>query len=184
MLKRLAPPLAVLLTILLDTAIIPAFYYGRYLIPLTLIVVISIGTLLGRMNGLLYGMITGLLLDVTAGTLGMKFIPYMLIGFLIGFLLDEQPEITRSMERSERIQLIAVRAIWIFALVAVYEIVMLVYQYFSTAIFEWKYVRDLLLRTGAVTLLCLLLQPLFHRLFMGKAAFTAGNRTTREVRHF
>lgn len=184
MLKRLAPPLAVLLSILLDTAVIPAFYCGRYLIPLTLIVVISIGTLMGRMYGLLYGMITGLLLDVTAGTLGMKFIPYMIIGFLIGFLLDEQPEITRNMEKGERIQLIAVRAIWIFVLVAVYEIVMMIYQYFSTAIFEWKYVRDLLLRTGGVTLLCLMLQPMFRRLFIGRAASAAAGRTTREVRRF
>ena len=162
MLKRFAPPLAVLLSILLDTAVIPAFYCGRYLIPLTLITVICIGVVLGRMNGVLYGLITGLLLDVSAGTLGMKFIPYMLIGFLIGFLLDEQPEITRSMEKSERIQLVAVQAIWIFVLVLVHEIVMLIYQYFSTAIFEWKYVRDLLLRTGAVTLLCLLLQPMYQ----------------------
>ena len=184
MLKKIAPPLAVLLSILLDTAVIPAFYCGRYLIALTLITVIGIGVVLGRMNGLLYGMITGLLLDVTAGTLGMKFIPYMLIGFLIGFLLDEQPEITRSMEKSERIQLIAVHAIWIFVLVAAHEIVMMIYQYFSTAIFEWKYVRDLLLRTGVVTLLCLLLQPMYRRMFIGKARYASSARTTREVRHF
>lgn len=184
MLKKLAPPLAVLLSLLLDTAIIPVFYYGQYLIPLTLITVISIGVLMGRMNGMLYGMISGLLLDVTAGTLGMKFVPYLLIGFLIGFLLDEQPEITRSMEKSERIQLIAVHAIWIFALVALYEIVMLVIQYFNTAIFEWRYVLNLVLRTGAVTLLCLLLQPFFRRIFLGKASVKTAGRSTREVKHF
>ena len=183
MLKRLAPLLAVLLSILLDTAVIPAFYYGRYLIPLTLIVVIAIGVQLGRMSGMLYGMITGLLLDVTAGTLGMKLIPYLMIGFLIGFLLDGQPEITRNTQKGERIQLIAVRAIWIFALVVVYEIIMMIYQYFSTAIFEWKYVRDLLIRTGAVTLLCIALHPFFHRIFIGKADHSS-TRLTREVKHF
>lgn len=182
MLKRLAPPLAVLLSILLDTAIIPVFYNGRYLIPLTLIAVIAIGIQLGRMSGMLYGMITGLLLDVTAGTLGMKLIPYLLIGFLIGFLLDGQPEITRNTQKNERLQLIAVRAIWVFALVVVYEIVMMVYQYFSTAIFEWKYVRDLLIRTGAVTLLSVLLHPFFRRIFIGKDI--SSTRLTREVKHF
>lgn len=184
MLKKLAPPLAVLLSILLDTAIIPAFYYGQYLIATTLIVVICIGVVMGRMNGMLYGMIAGLLLDVTAGTLGMKFVPYLLIGFLIGFLLDEQPEITRSMEKTERYQLIAVRAIWIFVLVALYEIVMLVIQYFNTAIFDWGYVRNLLLRTGAVTLLCLLLQPFFRRIFFGRLRMSTAGRSTREVKHF
>ena len=183
MLKKLAPPLAVLLSILLDTAIIPAFYYGRYLIPLTLIVVISIGVQLGRMSGMLYGMITGLLLDVSAGTLGLKLIPYLLIGFLIGFLLDGQPEITRNTQKSERWQLIAVRAIWIFALVVVYEIVMMIYQYFSTAIFEWKYVRDLLIRTVAVTLLCIALHAFFRRMFIGKADY-GSVRQFREVKHF
>lgn len=184
MLKRLAPPLAVLLSVLLDTAVLPVFYYGRYLIPLSLIVVIAIGIQLGRINGMFFGMLAGLLLDISAGTLGMKFVPYLLIGFLIGFLLDQQPEISRSMDRKERMELLAVRAIWIFALLIIHEVIMLVYQYFSTAIFEWKYVRDLLLRTGATTALCLILYPFFHMIFIGKAHASAGGRATREVKRF
>jgi len=185
LLKRFAPPLAVLLSILLDTAILPVFYYGRYLIPASLIVVILIGIQLGRMNGMLYGMIAGLLLDISTGTLGMNLFPYLLIGFLIGFLLDQQPEISRSSDRKERLQLIAVRVIWIFALLSLYETVILVYQYFSTAIFEWKYVRDLFLRVAAVTALCMLLHPFFHALFIGKTRKTAaGRRAFREVKHF
>ena len=43
MLKRIAPPVMILLAILLDTAVIPIFYAGRFLIPLTLILVILIG---------------------------------------------------------------------------------------------------------------------------------------------
>ena len=184
MLKRLAPLLAVFLSVLLDTAVLPVFYYGRFLLPLSLIVVILIGIQLGRMYGMLYGMIAGLLLDISAGTLGMKLFPYLAIGFLIGFLLDQQPEINRSTERKERFQLIAIRAIWIFVLLLVYEAIMLVYQYFSTAIFEWKYVRDLLLRVFAITALCMLLYPFFHALFIGKSRKAAGTRATREVKHF
>ena len=48
---------------------------------------------LARMRGMLYGMIAGLLMDISAGTLGMKPFPFIIIGFLIGFLLDQQPEI-------------------------------------------------------------------------------------------
>lgn len=184
MLKRLAPLLAVILSVLLDTAILPVFYYGRYLIPISLIVVIAIGIQLGRMSGMLFGLIAGLLLDVSAGTLGMKLLPYLLIGFLIGFLLDQQPEINRSSDRKERLELMAVRFIWIFVLLVIYEIVMLVYQYFSTAIFEWKYVRDLLLRTCATTALCILLHPFFHALFIGRKASPTGKRTIREVKRF
>jgi len=184
LLKKLAPLLAVICSLLWDTAILPAFYCGRYSLPLSLVVVIVIGIQLGRMNGMLYGMIAGLLLDITAGTLGMKLIPYILIGFLIGFLLDQQPEISRSSDRRDRIQLFAVRVIWIFVLVVLHEIVMFVYQYFSTAIFEWKHVADLLLRTVIVTALCMLLHPVFRSIFFGRQNASANGRTTREVKHY
>lgn len=185
MLKRLAPFLTILLGVLLDTAVLPAFYYGRYLIPLSLVIVILIGIQLGRMSGMLYGMIAGLLLDITAGSLGMKLIPYIIIGFLIGFLLDQQPEIDRSMERRERWQLLAVRMIWIAVLVVIHEIVMLVYQYFSTAIFHWIYICDLVIRVVMVTLLCILLYPPFRRIYIGKVnAARVKGRRFREVKHF
>ena len=48
MLKRIAPLLTVLLSVLLDTAVIPVFYCGRFALPLSLIVVILIGVQLGR----------------------------------------------------------------------------------------------------------------------------------------
>ena len=113
MLRKLAPIFTVLLSILLDTAVLPVFYYGRFLVPLSLVAVILCGVQLGRTSGMLYGMIAGLLLDVSAGTLGMKLFPYVAIGFLVGFFLDQQPEISRSMERRERLQRLAVRTIWI-----------------------------------------------------------------------
>ena len=183
MLKRFAPLLTVLLSVLLDTAVIPVFYYGRFVLPLSLIVVILIGVQRGRTYGLLYGMIAGLLLDVTAGTLGMKLFPYLAIGFLIGFLLDQQPEIDRNMDRIERLNILAIRMIWISVLITVYEAVMLVLQYFSTAIFTWVYVGNLAIRVVMITVLTQLLHPAFHRLYVGKAA-QGGGRSTREVKHF
>lgn len=184
MLKKLAPALTLLFSVLLDTAVLPAFYYGRFLVPLSLVVVILCGIQLGRTRGMLYGMIAGLLLDISAGTLGMKLFPYVIIGFLIGFLLDQQPEITRSIERRERIQRYAVRAIWIAVLVLVHEIVMLVYQYFYTAIFRWSYVGDLLLRVAMVTALCMALYSPIHRMYFGKTGAAGKGRNTREVKRF
>ena len=184
MLRRLAPLFAVLITFLLDTAVIPVFYYGRFLVPLTLLVVIETGIQRGRTQGMLYGLIAGVLLDVSAGTLGMKLFPYVIIGFLIGFFLDQQPQIDRSMDRRERTQLMLVRIIWIVALLLVYEIVMLIYQYFNTAVFEWIYVRDLAIRVAGMTALCLIGYPLFRAIYFGKARAAQNGRTTREVKNF
>lgn len=184
MLKRLAPPLTVIISLLLDTAVIPVFYYGRFLIPLSLIVVILIGIQLGRTQGMLWGMVAGLLLDVSAGSLGLKLIPYILIGFLIGFLLDQQPEISRNMDRVERFHLLAIRMIWVGALVLLYEVVMMIYQYFSTAIFTWVYVGNLLLRTVAITALVQLFYPLSRRFWIGKSTVGGKKHSTREVKTF
>lgn len=184
MLKRIAPPILILLSVLLDTAVIPLLYSGRFLVPLSLILVILIGIQLGRTMGMLYGMIAGLLLDISTGYLGMKLFPYVVIGFLIGFLLDQQPQISRAMERIERMQFIAVRLIWVIILVLLHEIVMLVIQYFNTAMFHWEYVLNLLIRSVEITALVQLLYPLTWRLFHGKRRQSADGRSTREVKHF
>lgn len=182
--RKLTPLLTTLLTVLLDSAVIPIFYSGRFCVPLSLIVVILIGIQLGRVTGLLYGAIAGLLLDISTGTIGMKFFPYIAIGFLIGFLLDQQPEIHRGMERIDRIHVIVIRLIWIAVLVLLHEIVMLVIQYFSTAMLRWSYVRTLLLRGLLTTLLVQLFYPLTSRIFRGKAKGLGGGRSTREVKNF
>ena len=168
---------------MLDTAVIPVFYCGHYLVPVSLVVVILIGIQLGRMRGMLFGMITGLILDITCGSMGLKLFPYLAIGFLIGFLLDQQPDTSTAKNGKERFELLAIRAIWIAVLVLLYEIVMLVFQYFSNAVFRWIYVRDLLIRTAMVTALSLLLYNPMRVLFLGRNS-TAGSRRTREVKRF
>ena len=69
-------------------------------------------------------------------------------------------------------------------LVVLFEIVMLVYQYFSTAILKWSYIRDLLVRTLITTALVMLLTPLMKRLSSGKAVRIGKKRTTQEVKKF
>lgn len=182
MLKRLAPIISVLICFLLDTAVIPMLYGGIFLVPLSLLAVIAIAIHLGRMRGMLYGMIAGLLPDITTGHLGLKLFPYILLGFLIGFLLDQQKIPNRSMKKSERFGIVATRGIWIFVLYALYEIVMLIYQYFSTAVFEWIYVRNLFLRALLFMILSLLLHGLFRRIFVGKKV--RDDTRFREAKHF
>lgn len=184
MLRRFAPLLAVLVTFLLDTAILPVFYCGRFLVPLTLVTVMLTGIQLGRVQGMLYGMIAGLLLDVSAGTLGEKLFAYVLIGFLIGFFLDQQPQIDRSTQRRDRVQLYLVRIIWIAALLLLHELILLVYQYFNTAIFAWAFVWNMLLRVALTTALCLLAYPLFRAMYFGVPREHKAGRSTREVKNF
>lgn len=183
MLRRLAPYLLLLAAFLMDTALLPVLYYGRYLVPLTLVVVILTGIQLGRVQGIISGLISGFLLDVTAGSLGIKLFPYVLIGFLVGFFLDQQPQIDRSMTRRDRFQLLMVRIIWISVLLLLHEIVLLVYQYFHTAVFEWAYVRDVLIRVILTTALCLVGYAPFRALCFGSARSGAG-RDSREVKTF
>ena len=89
MLRRLSPYLMVLLAVIVDTAILPVFYYGTYTVSLTLAVVLCASLVLGRLKGMLLGMIGGLLIDITAGTLGMMTFFDLAVGFLIGFVLNE-----------------------------------------------------------------------------------------------
>ena len=102
MFKRIAPILSVLIALILDTAVIPQLYGGIFAIALSLPVVIGIGILLGRARGMLYGLISGMLIDISAGTLGMKTFAYIAIGFLIGFLLDQQEIFPRKLTRKSR----------------------------------------------------------------------------------
>ena len=183
MFRRLVPLFAVLLTFLFDTAVLPVFYSGSFVVPLTLVVVILTGIQLGRMQGMLYGMIAGLLLDVSAGTLGLKLFPYTLIGFLIGFFLDQQ-QIDRSTPRNDRIQYMLVRVIWIAALLGLHEIVLLVYRYFYTAVFSWRYLLDAALRVALATALCMAGFPLYHALCFGRARKRDAGRDSREVKSY
>lgn len=183
MLRKLAPIFTVLLSVLLDSSVIHVLYHGVYLIPVSLIVIIMISMLLGRAWGVLYGLIAGLILDITAGSVGLKLFGYIAIGFMIGLMLDNQNH-RGAIERDVRVRNAVARLIWIAVFVGLYEIVLLVYQYFNTAIFSWIYVRNLLIRLGTILVLSTLLYPLFRRLYLGKRSSFAGHQNTREVKNF
>lgn len=189
MLRRISPALTVLLAVLFDTAILPVFYTGHYAIMLSMIVVILIGILCGRMRGMLYGLIAGLILDFTSGTVGMKLFAFILFGFLAGFLMDTQPDLyaggSSELSKKDHYQYILVRFIWICVLVMIYEVTMVVIQYFANAIFEWAYLRDAAIRTAACGIIALLLSPLLHAMYIGNSdPGFAGGRKTREVKDY
>lgn len=182
MFRRFAPALLILACFILDTTILPIVYTGVYAVPLTIVAVFLIGMLMGRMRGLLYGTIGGLLTDITAGTLGMMTFYYMAVGFLIGLILYTPGEALRPSRRGARRRRMQ-RFGWVFALYLLGEIVLFVIQYFNTASIQLIYFANILARALICAALTLILRPLAYRLLLG----SKGGRTpaaAREVKSF
>ena len=181
MLRRLLPALLILLSVILDTAVLPIVYGGLFTVPLTLVVVFLIGMLLGRMRGLLYGTIGGLLLDITTGTLGLMMALCMFCGFMIGLIVYQPEEryISAARRRATRRRWVW-PAIWTFVLYAVGEVALLVMQYFHTASFRWGYPLYILIRSVILTAAVVVLRPLFSAMLLSRRPATR----VREVKNF
>jgi len=167
---------------LLDTAVIPVFYHGVYTVPLTLAVSMCIGLLDDKLYGLLYGMIGGLLIDITAGSLGVMTFFFMIAGFLAGFLVNESMD-----RRITGVFFHLRRAAVSFVLTALGETIIAVYQYFVTASFEWFIVRNLLVRSALTAALVVALCPVLNRIFHGRKRRSPARRkigNKQEVKHF
>ena len=182
MFRRFIPALLILVCFILDTTLLPIVYGGLYAVPLTLVAVFSIGMVLGRMRGLLYGTLGGLLLDITSGTLGMMTFFFMITGFLIGLIVYDPSEHVVASRRKRRRRLLW-RFSWIFSLFAAGEIAIFIYQYFHTATFEIIYVLSILLRSAIFTAITLALYPAMNHLLIGRGPRRAAPRN-REVKSF
>lgn len=86
MFRRILPSFLVAFTLLLDTVVLPVFF-RHWLTPLfALITVHTLGLLLGRTRGSLFGMIAGLLVDISISTpLGLMTLFYGGLGYLGGW---------------------------------------------------------------------------------------------------
>lgn len=182
MLRRLIPLFATILSMLLDTSVIPVFYHGVFTVPLTLITTMCIGLLRGRLRGLLWGMVGGLLIDITAGTLGFMTLFFMIAGFLTGFLVDESVDrpITGVMFHVRR-------AAVTFILSLLGEVVFTFYQYFNTAVFEWSTAKYLVIRSLITSVGVVVLCPLLDRMITGRKSRSDSHAPTgpkREVKYF
>ena len=183
MFRRIVPTLLILICVTLDSTLIPIIYRGTYSVPLTVVAVLSIGMVMGRMQGLLYGTFAGLLLDITTGTLGMMTFFLMAIGFMIGLILNasvNQPQPTRRRQRRR----ILWPSVWIAALYAAGELVFLFIQYFNTAEMQWIYILNILIRAAICTALVMLLNPTMEILLLGPVSSRNTNPRQREVKRF
>jgi len=169
--------------VILDTTILPMMYSGPYLVPLTMPVVFLIGMLKGRTNGVLFGMIGGLLIDITAGTLGMMTFYMIAIGFLTGLILHstaERPVLSRRQLRKRYLN----RVMWVSVLYFTGEIVLYIIQYFHTAVIEPVHILNILVRTLICTAVTFVLRPAAMYVFFGRSKNASSAGHTREVKSF
>ena len=176
MFRRILPLFILLLTLLVDTAILPVFYHGAYSFPLSLAVVMITSVLLGWLQGILWGLISGLLIDITVGTTGVMAFGYMALGFLAGLILDESQDTDTSFVR-----MMVWRAVVIFALYFIAEGVYCAYRYFMTASFEWIFVARMAVRSILFTAFTFLITPLLSRLYRGRSEVARTGRRTRNL---
>lgn len=118
--KKLFCIVSVILTLLLDTSLIP--YAGlntSYCPRLCLIAVIMIGCLAGRTQGIIYGTLAGLMLGFTVYTpASFTLIIYVLCGLIAGFWGHIVPRLL-------------ITVVPVFASLFVYEGINAIYFYFS-----------------------------------------------------
>ena len=117
----------VILCILIDTAIIPfevsnPIYYPKF----TLLTIITIALLMGRTQGILYGLIGGVLMDISILIpVGLTSVLYTVCGFLAGYIA-----------RKMRIRILSSIIAPIVSMM-LYEIVMTVYYVSAGGAFDW-----------------------------------------------
>ena len=80
--RRIWPAVLTLLSLMVDTSVIPFLVSSPYIVSLTFITVLVMGVHLDRMHGMLYGLIAGLLQDILVGyQLGFNTFVYIALGF-------------------------------------------------------------------------------------------------------
>lgn len=87
MLRFLGTMVLIIISMLFQSTIIPMIPYINTTPNLLLVITFAVGLLRGRDEGLIYGLICGLTMDLVGGNLfGFFGLFYMYIGFLSGFL--------------------------------------------------------------------------------------------------
>ncbi len=153
MIRRILPALLLALTFLLDTAVLPALT-DFWLVPVfSMALVHCLGLLLGRTRGVLFGMILGLLVDITVSTpLGLMTVIDALLGYAGGWF-------GRVMWRSPLAPAVSAAACF-----SLYEFLMDIYLIFTSAQYDGRLFLRSLARVGVYVALvyggCLLLDRL------------------------
>ena len=153
--KRIFATAMVLISVILDTAVIPFEAANpEYFPKITLLVILTIALIMGRTQGILYGMVGGVFMDITLMIpTGITSLLFTLAGFIAGF-----------MSRKMRIRLLSSIIAPIVAML-IYEGVMTVYYALSGGSPDSSMILMAILRTligcAAIQLLYILFSLVF-----------------------
>jgi len=183
MLRRILPYLLIVLLALIDVSVVPVFTASVYVLPLTLIFVMCVSMVLGRLHGVLGALLGGLLIDILTGyPVGYMMVAYpacCLITGLFGYDTDE----VRAQDSYSRTKAFIRRAIVVFIVMALFEAVIIVYQYFHTALLHAWYFGNALVRTIAAVVLVSGLYYAVSLLLLGREDARVRIGSKREVRN-
>ena len=176
------PAALVLAALMIDTAVVPFVLANPFIVSLTLVTVLELAIYLGRMHGMLYGTLGGLLLDILVGyPLGFNTFRFIILGFLSGTVAYEPVE---ERTRKAASKLYFRRALTLFCAVLASEIAVYAYQYFETALLSGAYFLNIGIRTAISTALGMLLGPVDARIILGKPKKYQLTSAKREVKSF
>lgn len=145
--RRFLPPILILVSALLDLAVLPVLIQSPYLPMMTLITTVELGLLLGRTRGSLFGMIGGLLIDLMTGyPMGLRTVMHIASGYVSGFA-------GRRFQRYILTPVVAPLLCFVG-----YEAVMAAYAALSGATVSGADLKDALIRVGIQVVL---VQPLY-----------------------
>ena len=122
----------IILCVLIDTAVIPFEVANPVYFPkFTLLTIITIALLMGRTQGILYGLVGGVLMDISILIpVGLTSVLYTVTGFLAGYI-----------GRKMRIRILSSIVAPIVSMM-VYEIAMTIYYVSQGGIFEWMMIFE------------------------------------------
>lgn len=183
MFRRIMPYLLIVALVLIDVSVVPVFTAGVYVLPMTLIFVICVSMVLGRLHGVLGALLGGLLVDVLTGyPVGFMMIAYPAICLITGMFGYDTDEV-RAQEDYSRIKAFLRRALVVFIVMALFEIVIIVYQYFHTALLQVWYFTNALIRTALISGLVSVLYYPVSMLLLGPEDARVRIGSKREVRN-
>ena len=179
--RRVVPIVLVLLIVLIDLSVVPVFFHNTWTVSLTLATILTLAVCMGRVNGMLFGTIGGLLIDILVGyPVGFRLVLFVIAAFLAGLLgYQSDEERIRAGRKMYGRRFGAYLSVLILT-----ELVVYAYQYFTTAQFAWRFLGNALIRAGISTALCMLLGPVYMRLILGKPRKNIVAGVKREVKSF
>ena len=183
MLRRIMPYLLIVMLVLIDVSIVPVFTASVYVLPLTLLFVMCVSMVMGRLHGILGALLGGLLIDILTGyPVGFMMVAYPACCFVVGLLAYDTDEM-RAQQDYSRWKAFGRRALCVFVVMMLFEVVLIVYQYFHTALMNGWYFTDAFIRSLLASASVSAMYYIAVPLLLGKKDARVRIGSKREVRN-